>query len=629
MSDYSQKIAKAKEAGYSDAEIASYLSSDSTLAPKIQQAKSAGYSDAEILGHLSGGVSPRTSTGGAGNITTKPLPPIPAEKPAKSILQRAADNFTAPIKEAYRGLQDVNTRSQALTDVVQKRSLKDKFMNAPRDMAMSLKNTVDQGLAVGNVALSPISGAVNTITKPVGSAMSNALYDAGINAYEPGKPLNTAPLSRDAAAQQMTNNLATALSLGLPEKAGPPRPPKPRALAPKVNPDVALLRSRGVDVLPGAAKGGIAKGLEDRAAKLPVLGTKIQKAREGSVGSFNKALVDDALSPIGQSLPKDIEAGHAANAYAYDTIQQAYNANKPAQPILLPRDYADVTQHPDFGILSPSSQATVQRIIQDRAISKAPSGELNGDNFTRAVSGLRKDAKRYGAGAGDPENQLIGQILKDKLDELQGEAGVQDPSYAARKEALDTAYAKIKTMQKASQSLGADNGVITPAQYLNAIKATDASAGKNKFATGRAFNQDFAQAAKNVLSDKVANTGGEAGILGNAIMQTPTAIGGIMGGPVGAGLGFAGSTGGLYAASRAYEPAAIARFNAQLDSKIATGTQNALKPVGNGPNISVLTPLLSPPALAQNVSSLPPLLPARAAADDTKPRKKRKRTRKK
>ena len=544
----------------------------------------------------------------------------PVPKP-RGLLETIGDNFTAPIKQAYQGLQDVNTRSQALTDTVQNRSLKDKFLNAPHDLAMGLKNTVDQGLAVGNVALSPIAGAVNTVTKPVGDTVSNALYDAGVNAYAPGKPLGTAPLGRGEAAQQMTDNLATALSLGLPEKAGPPSPPRLRTAAPKVSSDVALLRSKGVDVLPGAARGGIAKGLEDRAAKLPYLGTKIQQAREGSIGSFNKALVDDALAPIGQSLPKNIEAGHAANAHAYDAIQQAYKANKPARPILLPRDYADVAQHPDFGILSPSSQATVQRIISDRAIAKAPSGELDGDNFTRAISGLRNDAKRYGAGAGDPENQLISQILKDKLDELIGEASVQDPAYAARKDMLDTAYAKVKTLQRASQSLGADNGVVTPAQYLNAVKAADSSAGKNRFATGRAFNQDFAQAAKNVLSDKVANTGGEAGILGNMVSSLPGTIGALAGGPVGAGLGLGGTAGGLYGASRLYEPAAIAKFNAGLDRKIA-GVGSVRLPQSRL-NVAPVTPLLAASNLSQDIAALPPLL-SRAAAEPPRKRKRKK-----
>lgn len=52
MADLAASIAKAKRAGYSDAEIAAYIGQDKTLAPKVQQARKAGYSDAEIVGHL-------------------------------------------------------------------------------------------------------------------------------------------------------------------------------------------------------------------------------------------------------------------------------------------------------------------------------------------------------------------------------------------------------------------------------------------------------------------------------------------------------------------------------------------------------------------------------------------------
>lgn len=52
MADLAASIAKAKRAGYSDAEIAAYIGQDKALAPKVQQARKAGYSDAEIVGHL-------------------------------------------------------------------------------------------------------------------------------------------------------------------------------------------------------------------------------------------------------------------------------------------------------------------------------------------------------------------------------------------------------------------------------------------------------------------------------------------------------------------------------------------------------------------------------------------------
>lgn len=52
MADIGAKIAKAKQAGYSDAEITAFLAKDASVAPKINQARQAGYDDKAIVGHL-------------------------------------------------------------------------------------------------------------------------------------------------------------------------------------------------------------------------------------------------------------------------------------------------------------------------------------------------------------------------------------------------------------------------------------------------------------------------------------------------------------------------------------------------------------------------------------------------
>jgi uncharacterized protein YdbL (DUF1318 family) len=51
-SDLSAKIKAARDAGYSDAEIAQHLGQSQDFSAKLQQAKSAGYSDADVYSHL-------------------------------------------------------------------------------------------------------------------------------------------------------------------------------------------------------------------------------------------------------------------------------------------------------------------------------------------------------------------------------------------------------------------------------------------------------------------------------------------------------------------------------------------------------------------------------------------------
>lgn len=52
MADLAASIAKARKAGYSDAEIAAYIAKDPTFGPKVQRARKSGYNDAQIVAHL-------------------------------------------------------------------------------------------------------------------------------------------------------------------------------------------------------------------------------------------------------------------------------------------------------------------------------------------------------------------------------------------------------------------------------------------------------------------------------------------------------------------------------------------------------------------------------------------------
>ena len=52
MADLSSSIAKARRAGYNDAEIAAYIAKDPAIGSKVTTARKSGYSDAEIIAHL-------------------------------------------------------------------------------------------------------------------------------------------------------------------------------------------------------------------------------------------------------------------------------------------------------------------------------------------------------------------------------------------------------------------------------------------------------------------------------------------------------------------------------------------------------------------------------------------------
>jgi hypothetical protein len=68
-------------------------------------------------------------------------------------------------------------------------------------------------------------------------------------------------------------------------------------------------------------------------------------------------------------------------------------------------------------------------------------------------------------------------------------------------------WAQFVRVQKAAGSLGAKDGIFTPAQYQAAVKSSDTSVRKGRFAKGQALGQDLSDAGKSVLGDTVPNSG--------------------------------------------------------------------------------------------------------------------------
>jgi len=74
---------------------------------------------------------------------------------------------------------------------------------------------------------------------------------------------------------------------------------------------------------------------------------------------------------------------------------------------------------------------------------------------------------------------------------------------------VNGAYQNFKTLQRAAGSLGAarNDGVVSPGQLLNSIRARDTTPGKSAFAQGTAPGQQQAQAAASVLGSRLPEVG--------------------------------------------------------------------------------------------------------------------------
>lgn len=286
------------------------------------------------------------------------------------------------------------------------------------------------------------------------------------------------------------------------------------ARPPVVNADAQRLAQEGIGLTPGQNAGGFFKSLEDKATSIPVLGDVINSARRRGVEDFNRAAMARATLP-GQQVG---EIGRDGVAALRQNLGQAYDD-------VLARSSVD-TLEPQFvqqlaslrGMVSalPARERQAFDEILDREIGGrlANNGRLNAENLQAAKSGLGEQINNFSS-ATDGYQRQLGNALRQAREELQDLVMRSNPQNATELRAIDTAYANFKRIQRAASSLGAEDGVFTPAQLTNAAKAMDRSKDKRAFTEGTALLQDLAEAGKNVLPSKYPDSGTAGRLMSN------------------------------------------------------------------------------------------------------------------
>lgn len=313
-----------------------------------------------------------------------------------------------------------------------------------------------------------------------------------------------------------------------------------RAVSPKVAPAVKKLRDEGVDLTMGqivGAKGGVLgksiKGVEDRLSGLPFVGDAINSSRRKGVESFNRAVVNRALKPIGETLPDDVPIGHDAIRYAGDRLSKAYRDLLPSLNAKLDRTFATrVNVLRQASDLADPQAKRLEAIIQDdlgRAFDPK-TGRANG----RALKRLDEKLGDYAAGWGkadDPDVRALGTAVGDLRDQVKALIRRNNPKAAGRLRQIDNGWANIVRAETAAKNSA--DGVFSPNQFNAAVRQSDRSIRKRGVARGTALMQDLAKAGSEVLPSQVPDSG-TAGRIATALAATggagmvspPAALGG-------------------------------------------------------------------------------------------------------
>ena len=287
---------------------------------------------------------------------------------------------------------------------------------------------------------------------------------------------------------------------------------KPAAamISPNVDPNVRALMAEGITPTPGQILGGGFKRAEEGLSSVPVLGDFIKSAQIRAVEGLNRAAINRSLKPIGDSLPADLK-GREAIEYAKNALGDKYDKLLPkltvqADPVWTGQ-ITNLKQIVQNSAINPNVKPLFDKIIDGDILSKFQGqNAVTGETLKNIQTDLNNTIKRYSLST-DADQVLVAQALKEVRSNLLDLIRRSNPKSASELKAIDTGYANFKRVEKAAGLVGSEEGIFSPAQLQSAVRASDKSKDKGRFATGSALMQDLSETGKTVLGNKLPDSG--------------------------------------------------------------------------------------------------------------------------
>lgn len=360
----------------------------------------------------------------------------------------------------------------------------------------------------------------------------------------------------------------------------------------EVKPEVQTLMNNGITPTMGQIVGGNAAKLEEKLSSLPLVGGMIKNSQSRALDQFNTAALGRALDPLGQAAPSKI--GREGIQAVKDSMDNAYNKIIPQLTFKSDQQFSsDLGQLKSLAQNLPDQQANQFNKIIDAQIhgKLSNTGQMDGETYKGSVQELGQQAKGYSSDS-SYDNRQLGAALQQAQALMKGGLARSNPSAADELNSIDKGYANYAILRNAGSRLGANGqeemGKFTPAQLQSAVRASDSSVGKGKFATGNALMQDLSDAGLSILGSKYPDSGTAGreaiGVLIGSLLEGGGALTGHAALPIAAG--------GL--ATLPYT-----QTGQKLAAALLTKRPNLAKPIGNAiaDHSQMLGSMLSLPAI--------------------------------
>jgi hypothetical protein len=287
-------------------------------------------------------------------------------------------------------------------------------------------------------------------------------------------------------------------------------------LNPKMAAEIKDLMDKGVRLTPGqllsqlklpgmnsAAVGQGIRNIETGFSNIPIVGAFTKSAVQNAHDDFNRVIGNEILSKIGETLPKDVKAGHEMIKHIQGKVDDAYThltsqtslhdlggANRrlgatldEVKEGLIPDDAAKLERFFSRNILG-----TIQRNVDDAGEAVA----LTGKQFRTMEKALgRKADKAFKNGHSD-----LGTAYETLQDDLRKELQFQNPALGDKLLQAHDLFKTFNPVRKAASRVTENEGVFGPDLLKKEIEK---NAGTKKAAMGNAPMQQMAEDAKSVL----------------------------------------------------------------------------------------------------------------------------------
>ena len=296
--------------------------------------------------------------------------------------------------------------------------------------------------------------------------------------------------------------------------------------APSARPEAVALSDAGVSLTPGQIAGGYGQRIEEGLGSIPIVGAQIRGQQAEGVASFNRAVANRVLEPLGQKVDNAAPVGRELVDDVYKRIDGAYNAVLPRVQAFGPdqqlyQDFAQAFQ----SATTKDAQDNFVSIINNKIAPRIKGGVIDGDTWKSIDEEFGFQVRRY-LRSSNPSDQNLGEALAEAQSAFRGLLSRSNPQIAPEVRAADQAYAQYIRMERAAGSTGAREGVFTPLQFNQAVAMTSGGPRRSQYARGDALMQDLSDPASVVMPRTLPDSGTtERALIAATLLGGPSALG--------------------------------------------------------------------------------------------------------